>query len=105
MSQAILRWSGPLAVFNRLSRERNWQFESTSLQRGVGYELDFGRDVEGERYLSLAERIRRGSIVPRIEVPLLVSRTDRNSLKGGPLGSFPSMAPKPPPGRLASLLH
>jgi hypothetical protein len=74
---------------------RDRGFESISLQRGVGYELDFGRDVEGERYLSLAERIRRGSIVPRIEVPLLVSRTDRNSLKGGPLGSFPSMAPKP----------
>ena len=73
---------------------RDRGFESISLQRGVGYELDFGRDVEGERYLSLAERI-RGSIVPRIEIPLLVSRTDRNSLKGGPLGSFPSMAPKP----------
>jgi len=54
-----------------------WKFESVSLQRGVGCELDFGRDVEGERYLSWAERIRRGSIVPWIEVPLLVSRTDR----------------------------
>ena len=28
-------------------------FESCSLQQGVSCELDFGRDAEGERYLSL----------------------------------------------------
>jgi hypothetical protein len=32
---------------------RNRKFESISLQQGVSCELDFGRDAEGERYLSL----------------------------------------------------
>ena len=40
-----------------VAREDRW-FESSFLQRGVGCELDLGRDAEGERYLSLGERIR-----------------------------------------------
>jgi hypothetical protein len=38
---------------NRLTGKAPYKFESISLQQRVSCELDFGRDAEGERYLSL----------------------------------------------------
>jgi hypothetical protein len=52
------RRPGSGAVAKRLSAMGDRWFESFSLQRGGGCELNFGRDAEGERYLSLGERIR-----------------------------------------------
>jgi hypothetical protein len=45
---------------NQLFRARDRWFESISLQRGVGCELDFGRDAEGGRYLSCLAAFRTG---------------------------------------------
>jgi hypothetical protein len=96
---------------NRLTGKAPYKFESISRQQRVSCELDFGRDAEGERYLSLLavaraalhDRLGRRPCDVRTGQPVL-RKFPRRPYRHEPvpLRSSTTNAPSAPPGRHTS---